>query len=82
METATRMGGVIEGFMTPFFTALSITIFMMMGGALIVLVWEGLDKSLKPNESEFKEVIYEKISLRVKERVKERLETIILLKKR
>ena len=68
--------------MTPFFTALSITIFMMMGGALIVLVWEGLDKSLKPNESEFKEVIYEKISLKVKERVKERLKTIVLLKKR
>ena len=55
---------------------------MMMGGALIVLVWEGLDKSLKPNESEFKEAIYEKISLKVKERVKERLKTIILLKKR
>ena len=68
--------------MTPFFTALSITIFMMMGCALIVLVWEGLDKSLKSNESEFKEVIYEKISLRVKGRVKERLKTIILLKKR
>ena len=68
--------------MTPFFTALSITIFMMMGGALIVLVWEGLDKSLKSNESEFKEVIYEKISLKVKGRVKERLKTIILLKKR
>ena len=68
--------------MTAFFTAVLITVFMMMGGALIVLVWEGLDKSLKSNESEFKEVIYEKISLRVKERVKERLETIILLKKR
>ena len=68
--------------MTAFFTAVLITVFMMMGGALIVLVWEGLDKSLKTNESEFKEVIYEKISLKAKERVKERLETIILLKKR
>ena len=68
--------------MTAFFTAVLITVFMMMGGALIVLVWEGLDKSLTPNESEFKEAIYEKISLKVKERVKERLKTIILLKKR
>lgn len=68
--------------MTAFFTAVLITVFMMMGGALIVLVWEGLDKSLKSNESEFKEVIYEKISLKVKGRVKERLKTIILLKKR
>ena len=68
--------------MTAFFTAVLITVFMMMGGALIVLVWEGLDKSLKSNESEFKEVIYEKISMKVKGRVKERLKTIILLKKR
>lgn len=68
--------------MTAFFTAVLITVFVMMGGSLIVLVWEGLDRSLKSNESEFKEVIYEKISLKVKERVKERLKTIILLKKR
>jgi len=68
--------------MTAFFTALVITIFMMMGGALVVLVWEGLDKTLKSNDDEFKEVIYQKISLRVKGRIKERLETIISLKKR
>ena len=68
--------------MNAFFTALVITIFMMMGGALIVLVWEALDKTLKSNEDEFKEVIYQKISLKVKGRIKERLETIILLKKR
>ena len=68
--------------MTAFFTAVLITVFMMMGGALIVLVWEGLDNSLKSNESEFKEVIYEKISLKVKGRVKDRLKTIILLKQR
>ena len=68
--------------MNAFFTALVITIFMMMGGALVVLVWEGLDKTLKSNDDEFKEVIYQKISLRVKGRIKERLETIISLKKR
>ena len=68
--------------MNAFFTALVITIFMMMGGALIVLVWEALDKTLKSNEDEFKEVIYQKISLKVKGRIKERLETIISLKKR
>ena len=68
--------------MTAFFTALVITIFMMMGGALVVLVWEGLDKTLKSNDDEFKEVIYQKISLKVKGRIKERLETIISLKKR
>ena len=71
-----------RGFMNAFFTALVITIFMMMGGALVVLVWEGLDKTLKSNDDEFKEVIYQKISLRVKGRIKERLETIISLKKR
>lgn len=64
--------------MNAFFTAVVISLFMLMGSALVILVWDGLDRSLKQSRNIIKEEIYSKIE----SGLKKKLRTIVLLKKR